>query len=491
MGEAERMRAFDAVMWGIEADPALRSVVVSLALLATEPDLDLLTDRIMRMTVAAPRLRQRLVGNPLALRAIRWDDDPDFDLGYHVRRYHVAADGTLGPVLTVAQQLLESDFDWDRPLWEAAVVTGFDGTRSALIMKLHHAVAEGLGGVAAAESLFDRSPAPDPDVSGLPAEVVGSAGKVSGLTEWGLHTAGEALASTQVAAQNALGLLKRIVRHPRESVRAGTRYANSTTKLLAPVSEPLSPLLQGRSARANLEVLTFPLETFEAVAAQTGHSRDELLLAAVAGGMRSFHEANRTAAEQIRISLPIRVAGTKTTPNRWVAARFPIPIDSPDARARIEALAPVVTAARNEPALSLSDTIYRLLAVLPQKVTTSITVGMMKGADLAVTDVPGPAQRLYAGGAEVISLIMFEPRAGAAANISLVDYEGVGYVGINGDARALPDLREFSEHLTHGFDEVLALADGHAHSITELSLVELPEAHEPQPQPGQSQSGQP
>lgn len=481
MGEpVDRMSAFDAVMWGIEADPVLRSVIVSVALLAAEPELELLTDRITRMTVAAPRLHQRLVGNPLAMRTSRWEEDPHFDLGYHVRRYHVAPDGTLQPVFAVAEQMMETEFDWDRPLWEAAIVTGFDPPRAALIMRMHHAVAEGLGGTTAAEALFDRTARPRRQ--DLPAPVVHSAAArpVAALTRlatWvsdGCATTARLAGDLQGAVSDATGAALHTARHPGESVRAGTHYVNSVAKLLAPVSEPLSPLLQGRSERSSLDVLTMPLAPLDAVAELAGVTRDEVLLTAVAGGVRSYHEAHRTAPTPIRVALPMRVDGRWSLANRWVVARFPIPIGEADARQRLADLTPVLAAARAEPALTLADTIYRLLAILPQRVTTSITVGMMKGADLAVTDVPGPAHPLFAGGAEVQALMLFEPRAGAAADISLVDYEGAAYVGINADARALPKLRNFSEHLARGFDEVLAIADPAARCLVGVTTSELP-----------------
>ena len=120
----DRMGAFDAVMWGVEQDPILRSVIVAMVVLDTEPDIDLLVDRITRMTLAVPKLRQRVIGNPVSLIPPRWEVDPNFDLAFHLKRFHVPADGSDRPLMRIAEQMAEQDFDRDRPLWEMALVAG-------------------------------------------------------------------------------------------------------------------------------------------------------------------------------------------------------------------------------------------------------------------------------------------------------------------------------------------------------------------------------
>ena len=72
---------------------------------------------------------------------------------------------------------------------------------------------------------------------------------------------------------------------------------------------------------------------------------------------------------------------------------------------------------------------------------------MMKGCDLAITNVPGPPIALYAAGAEVEAIVPFAPKGGAAANFGLMTYNGIAYVGINIDTRAIPDPDAFVEHI--------------------------------------------
>ncbi len=467
----DRMGAFDAVMWGVEQDPVLRSVVVAMTVLDETPDIDLLIDRITRMTLAVPKLRQRVIGNPVSPIPPRWEVDPNFDLTFHLKRFHVPEDGSDRPLLRIAEQMAEQDFDRNRPLWEMALVQGWDGDRSAVIIKLHHAITDGVGGMAMAASLFDLTrepsrglgampPEPTPDVLGLPGRIVNG-------TRFAVNAAyqrGRALTG------GTIGLVERVVADPGESAVSGAAFAQSVTRLLAPASEPLSPLMHGRSLSVQLAVIQVPFKPFKAAAKIVGATLNDTYMAAVGGGVAAYHEAHNAPCEYVRVNMPVnmRTSSDDTAGNRWVPARFPMPIDSGDAATRIRRLSPLLMQARTEPALVVSDTIYRLLTALPQSAATSVASGMMKGCDLAITNVPGPPIALYASGAEVQAIVPFAPKGGAAANLGLMTYNGTAYVGINVDTRAIPDPGVFLECIRAAFDEVLAIADPDARAVLGL-----------------------
>ncbi|MGB7983179.1 MAG: wax ester/triacylglycerol synthase domain-containing protein [Candidatus Nanopelagicales bacterium] len=464
----DRMGAFDAVMWGVEADPLLRSVIVAMTVLDEAPQLDVLIDRVTRMTIAVPKLRQRVIGNPVSLIPPRWEFDPNFDIAFHLKRFHVPADGTDRPLMRIAEQMAEQDFDRDRPLWQMALVQGWDGPRAAVIIKLHHAITDGVGGMAMAASLFDLTrtvaatagdlpQAPAGDVLGLPGRVVNGVR----FTTSAVRRQGGAL------VEGLVGLASRALADPGETAVASAEFAQSAARLLAPANEPLSPLMHGRSLSVRIAVLQVPFRPLKAAAKQVGATFNDTYLAAVAGGVAAYHEAHNAPADYLRVNMPVnmRSAGSSSPGNAWVPARFPMPIDSGDAQTRIKRLAPILQQARSEPALVVSDTVYRLLTALPQSAATSVSAGMMKGCDLAVTNVPGPPIGLFTAGAAVEAIIPFAPKAGAAANIALMTYNGTAYIGVNIDTRAIPDSDAFISHLVAGFDQVLAIADPSAHTV--------------------------
>jgi WS/DGAT/MGAT family acyltransferase len=467
----DRMGAFDAVMWGVEQDPVLRSVIVAMSVLDEVPEVDVLVDRITRMTLAVPKLRQRVIGNPVSPIPPRWELDPNFDLAFHLQRFHVPADGTDRPLMRIAEQMAEQDFDRDRPLWSMALVHGWDGDRSAVIIKLHHAITDGVGGMAMAASLFDlvRTPAtnlgpPPPEPTG---DVLGVAGRfVNGVR----FTAGAAYQRGRALTGGAIGLVERVATDPGESAVSGAAFAQSAARLLAPANEPLSPLMRGRSLTVRMAVIQVPFRPFKAASKAVGATLNDTYMAAVAGGVAAYHEAHGAPCEYVRVNMPVnmRTSSDDTAGNRWVPARFPMPIDTGDAVTRIKRLSPLLMQARTEPALVVSDTIYRLLTALPQSAATSVAAGMMKGCDLAITNVPGPPIALYSAGAQVQAIVPFAPKGGAAVNVGLMTYHGTAFVGINIDTRAVPDPDAFVEFIRAAFDDVLAIADPDAHAVLGL-----------------------
>ncbi|HUO36644.1 MAG TPA: wax ester/triacylglycerol synthase domain-containing protein, partial [Mycobacterium sp.] len=117
------MRATDAFAWGMESDPGLRSTVVTVLLLAKSPDWAEVRHRFDRLGREVPMFRQRVVSSP-APAPPRWEDAPDFDLGFHLRRVAAPRPGHLDEVLEMARVAEMEDFDRARPLWKATLIDG-------------------------------------------------------------------------------------------------------------------------------------------------------------------------------------------------------------------------------------------------------------------------------------------------------------------------------------------------------------------------------
>ena len=110
----EFMSQTDAFTWAMESDPRLRSTVVTVIMLDRAPDWDVVRSRFEVLSRNMPIWRQRVVESPPPTPP-RWENAPDFDIGFHLRRVSAPEPGTLDGVLEMARVAAMSDFDRARP----------------------------------------------------------------------------------------------------------------------------------------------------------------------------------------------------------------------------------------------------------------------------------------------------------------------------------------------------------------------------------------
>ena len=448
-----RMSDSDALMWTIEKDPLLRSTIMAVALLDQAPDHARVRDKIERGLRMIPRLRQRAAAPPLRVAPPQWVVDPHFDLDYHLRYVNCPGEGSLRDLLDYAAPLAMQGFDRARPLWEFTVVEGMADGGAALIQKVHHSVTDGVGGMELAMMLLDleRDPTDDPG----PMEPLTDAERPSpvALLREGLdHVRRRQLGIARRAAATVPGVARDAV----GSARAAVDAARSLGRLLTPVTEPLSPIMGGRSLSVHFDLLTAPLAETKAAAKQADGKLNDAFVAAVAGGLARYHERHGAPIDELRMTMPIniRVEGQAAGGNQFVPARFPVPMNIADPVERMRVIRGLVTEQRAEPALAFTDAIAGVLNRLPTGAVTQLFGSMLKGIDFVTSNVPGAPFPVYLAGSRVEANFAFAPLSGAAANITLLSHIDEIQVGVNTDPAAVPDPDVFLACLQEGFDEI-------------------------------------
>src|SRR5207247_7131226 len=116
--------------------------------------------------------------------------------------------------------------------------------------------------------------------------------------------------------------------------------------------------------------------------------------------------------------------------NHFTPARFLVPLQLADPAERMHALGELSRAARDEPAVALTDTLAMVLNQLPTAVTTTFFGAMLKGSDFVTSNVPGSPFPLYVAGAELERLYPFGPLSGSAANVTLLLHCCTSFIGI-------------------------------------------------------------
>ena len=454
------MRQNDAFTWYMESDPELRSTVVAIAWLQRAPVWADLVRRMERATRQVPSFRQRLVEVPGHLSTPRWTTDAHFDVAWHLRRAAAPAPYGRDQVLELAALAAMSGFDRTRPLWEFTLVEGLEGGGAAVVMKMHHSLTDGIGGVQLAVALFDFETEPgaghradDP----LPAAPAGEQAQGHRLVLEALCDRATRLRGGVLdAVRHAPGASLRLVRHPFSTGADVVETARSIGRTVRPLSSTLSPVMTQRGPGRVLHTITVGLDELKQAGAVCGGTLNDSFVASVTGGLRRYHERHGATVAELTVTLPISIREPGDAPggNRITLQRLRVPLSMADPVHRMHAIGARCRAARAERSLAFTDAIAGALNLVP----TAFVGAMLKHVDFLASDVTGFPEPIFLCGAPVTGYSAFGPTIGAALNATLFSYNGTCCIGLTVDTTAVPDHELLVECLTEGLAEVIEAA---------------------------------
>ncbi|MFI6515701.1 wax ester/triacylglycerol synthase domain-containing protein [Spirillospora sp. NPDC050679] len=464
----DSMNTLDTLMWRCQDDPMLRAPLVILMLLDRVPDWGRVKADHAWAARAVPRLRHRPTGLSLIGGRCGWEEDPEFDVGRHLRRLRLPEPGGRAELLELARHIAAGPFDDRRPLWDSTLVEGltWDGGQEAgaWILRIHHCVADGRAIGYWLTRLLRRShlpAAPRDEPEPPPAR---RHRHLSVLTEATVNPASaqpamEDLLSGRTLRRSALGLA-RTARKPLDITVETARTLRAAGELAPlPVCEP-SPLLRARGTERHLGMMSLPLDGLRAAARTVGCAPSDAYLAALLGGMRIYHAEHGASAGDLPVAVPLslpRPAGMSGG-NRIGGIRFAAPLNQPDPRKRMTAVRDRAARARDAFAPAGLDLMLTLLNRLPGPQVAHLVGRLGRSSDLQASQVPGMYHPGHLADATVLDAHCFGPAPGCAVMTVLLAHRNRGSLGVTLDAAAVTDPAGFMRALDEGFREVLATA---------------------------------
>jgi diacylglycerol O-acyltransferase / wax synthase len=406
--------------------------------------LDALRQELAGRLQLIPRLRQRVlcprVGQGLPL----WVDDPGFDLANHVRTVQVPAPGGQRELLGLCDELCLRLLDRARPLWELWLVTGLAEGRVGLVLKLHHSLADGLAAVQIAGLLLDGTAnAPNPAAPWQPRPA----------------PSGWALVADNLAGRSAtLAAALARLRHPGK-LAAQARTLAGAAQLAAGGRRHRrrSVLRRPVGGRRRLAVVRAQLAEVKAVAHGHGATVNDLLLAAVTGGLRALLLARGAPVDGLILyaSVPVALRAQTDTAglgNQVGLMVVPLPVGEPDPVQRLRRVARATTERKRRPELLASLRPAGSLTILRALNRYS---RHQRIVDLFITNVPGPKRPLYLLGARLLEVFPVVQVAGnVPLSVAALSYDGQLNIGIQSDPDGLPDLDVFAGALRGSLEEL-------------------------------------
>jgi len=383
---------------------------------------------------AVPRLRQRLVPTPRGCGPPIWVDDPDADPSRHVRQVACPAPGDERALLDLAARLVTAPLPRTRPLWSAAVVTGLAEGGVALVMVLHHVVADGVGGLAVLSALADGAPQPGP-----------------------LPPARPAPSHRELAVDATVRRLRAVRRLPGAvgSMRTWIAAAGGSR----PDPAAACSLVRPTGRRRRYEVVRADAAPLRALAHRHGATANDAVLVAVTAALHDLLASRGEAVDPIALGVPVS-RRRSTTSARLGNQVAPILVAAPvtgDIPQRLERVAATVrtgrVAATGPPPVALA-TAMRLAARVG---LLRRYLGHQRRMHTMVSSIHGPDRQVAIGGAGLVSIV---PLVSAETGNVTVSFDVLAYAGVltitaMADPDAVPDLPDLMAALR---SELAALA---------------------------------
>ena len=447
-----QMSPEETMMWRVASDPWLDP---SGALLVTtdEPvDRALLRAKLAAGIVEIPRLAERVVESSNPLESPRWEVDPHFDLDAHVVERSVPAPGDHRALLDLVARLHAEPFEPGRPPWLIVIITGLADGRGAMLSRLHHAVADGIGSLRMAEVYLDleRTTAAPPTVD-LDA-ILADRRAAAGATE-PADTADvliEALAGPFGLMKSAAAELALIGADPARAQRTGSG-ALDTLRTVAdqlvgdPYLDSTSELWTGRSGQRYYLTAQISLAATKAAAKRRGGTINDLYVTALADAALAYHADHDAVPRSVAMSFVRSTReGTGLGGNAFVPVKVRAPGGDTSATERFAALHDAM-APRDDVDDPGLDAVSSIAGLIPAPVLTRLGRDQGRRIDIVTSNIRGAPVPLFIGNARVEAAFPIGPIAGAACNATVMSYDGSLDIGIMVDPAAIDDPDRFGE----------------------------------------------
>lgn len=454
-GGVERLTSLDAGF--LEAEDSDRHVSLAMAALSIiegpMPETRTLTAGIAERVDRVPRLRQVLHAHPLDLGAPEWVADREFDLSHHVHRVAVAAPGDDPELFRLTADIMGRRLDRDRPLWECWIIEGLSEGRWALLMKVHHSIADGIATMQILSGLSD-----DGETSTFAAD---------------LHAADRAPAKASDAlldSLNPVNLVSGMWHLGVAATRAVAKAAGGAVEIAVGIIAPAgSPSLNGpvtsmrrvSAARVTMKDVTAVRQAFDVTV-------NDVVLAAITDSFRALlvHRGERPRANSVRTLVPVSTRADDATgvTHNSVSLLLPfLPVDKEDPLDQLKAVHKRLTRAKASGQRDAGNAFLATVDAMPFAATAWAVRALLKlpqrGVNALATNVPGPRHRLRILGLEVLRVIPIPPIAmQLRTGIAILSYGDDLEFGIVGDYDTAADLDDLARGIERGVAKLVALA---------------------------------
>lgn len=400
---------------------------------------------------------QRLTYPPSRIGMPHWDEDPSFDIEYHIRHSALPKPGRYRELFVLASRLHGTLLDRTRPLWEYHLIEGLQSGQFALYTKMHHSLVDGVGGM----RLLQASLSEDPLERGVPFTWSSEGrGWRKPRTEADPGAAPRASAALSDVLGSQFGMIPHVSRALARALGAANRPPDE--RMALPFEGPRSPLNTNVTGARRFVAQSYSLERIHRLREGFGATVNDVILAMCSAALRRYlaeHAGgvpDRPLTAMTPISIRPRDADDYGNATSAVLVNLATHVSDP-----VRRLQTIQASMRDARSLIKELTfdevvVYTALMSTPLLIPALVGLGaILPPTNIVVSNVPGPQRTHYWNGARLdgmypVSIVYH----GMAVNITVTSYAGSLDFGIVACRKSVPRVQRLIDFLEAGLLEL-------------------------------------
>lgn len=448
----KRLTGWDAVLLYSEA-PNVHMHTIKVAVIELDPESRGFTIDAFRQVIAGRMdklvpLGYQLIDVPYKFHHPMWRENCEVDFSYHIRPWQLPAPGGRRELDEAVGQIASTPLDRAHPLWEMYFVEGLANGRIAVVLKIHHALADGVASANLMAHGMDLMPTP----------------QLSSYTPDPAPTKRELLNTAFVDHMRHIKRIPATVRYTAQGIR---RVRRSSRKLSPELTMPFTPpptfMNHMLTPERRFATATLALADVKETGKKLGATINDMVLALSSGALHQLLLRYDGEAVPLLASVPVsfnfdpeRISG-----NYFSGMMVALPSDLDDPLERVRAAHDNAVSAKESHQLLGPELISRWAAYWPPSGTEAMfrwlssRDGQNKVLNLNISNVPGPRERGRVGGALVTEIYSVGPlTAGSGLNITVWSYVDQLNISVLTDGATLNDPHEVTEAMIAEFVEI-------------------------------------
>jgi diacylglycerol O-acyltransferase len=448
----KRLSGWDAVLLYSET-PNVHMHTLKIAIIELDPASRGFTIDAFRQVIAGRMdklvpLGYQLIDVPFKFHHPMWRENCEIDFEYHIRPWRLAAPGGRRELDEAIGEIGSTPLDRAHPLWEMYFVEGLANERIAVVVKIHHALADGVASANLMAHGMDLMPTP----------------QAGGYSADPAPTKRELMSTAFVDHMRHIKRIPGTIAYTAQGIR---RVRRSTRKFSPELSRPFTPPLTFMNhvltPERRFATATLALADVKTTGKKLGATINDMVLAMSSGALRNLLLRYDGKAEPLLASVPISFdfSPDRISGNKFSGMMVALPTDIQDPLERVRAAHDNAVSAKESHHLLGPELVSRWAAYWPPSGTEAMfrwlsnRDGQNKVLNLNISNVPGPRTRGRVGGALVTEIYSVGPlTAGSGLNITVWSYVDQLNISVLSDGATLKDPHEVTAAMIAEFVEI-------------------------------------